>query len=87
MQKQKPETENSQKGEKSWGGPGPGSGQDPTSRTGKLKNGKLKNQVKRRALAKSNPQDRSGFPGWGFKTPAAGTFNYITADRFFYLGT
>ena len=40
-----------------------------------------------RALAKSNPQDRSGFPGWGFKTPAAGTFNYITADRFFSLGT
>ena len=28
MQKQKPETENSQKGKKSWGGPGPGSGQD-----------------------------------------------------------
>ena len=47
MQKQKPETENSQKGKKSWGGPGPGSGQDLTSRkNGKLKNGKLKNQVK-----------------------------------------
>jgi len=47
MQKQKPETGNSQKGKKSWGGPGPGSGQDLTSRkNGKLKNGKLKNQVK-----------------------------------------
>ena len=31
MQKQNPMTENSQKGKKSWGGPGPGSGQDLTS--------------------------------------------------------
>ena len=28
MQKQKPETGNSQKGKKSWGGPGPGPGQE-----------------------------------------------------------